>query len=92
MEEEEEEKEEEDDDDDDVVDDDDNDEEEVIGKMSISSSSPGRVEVRNEGSRKMNVLPRVKDDGYVGGLARGKVLGKSNVSISYQTVFWGPGS
>lgn len=29
------------------------------------------------------------DDGHGGGLARGTVLGKSNVSVSYQSVNWG---
>ena len=40
----------------------------------------------------MNVVLRVRDDRHVGGLTRGKVLSKSNVSISYQTVFLGSGS
>ena len=41
----------------------------------------------------MDVVLRVRDDRHEGGgLARGKVLGKSNVSLSYQIVIWGSGS
>ena len=38
----------------------------------------------------MDVVLRVRDDRHEGGgLARGKVLGKSNVSLSYQIVILG---
>ena len=61
-----------------------------MGEMSISSSWTGGVEVGSEGRSETNVVLRVRDDdGHGGGLARGKVLSKSNVSISYHRVILG---
>ena len=38
----------------------------------------------------MNVVVlKLRDNGHGGGLARGKVLSKSNVSISYQMIIMG---